>query len=306
VLPVAQECGDEELLSIPAGALGQTMAVLGHLSESAGMLTKAAGIFERLANWTEWIQAKSFLGTAVASMGSYREGLQHIEDAYNKAEELNFLAGVAMSHNCFGYAYLFGGELEKSVQSAQTAIEVARQSGDRIYVYVGFGISAWAACRKGDLANAAQYLAQCRAIADELGGRVIMGDLFITAAAETALNAGQPDKAIELAQQAVEIAQQIKGILAEGIARRVWAQALCAKDAGNWDEAQDLLTHSLKILQAGQNNNEVARTRLIWGRLCADTGRTEAAHDHWQDAARAFDAAGMIDEAASVKRLLEN
>ncbi len=306
VLPVAQACGDEELLSIPAGALGQTMAVLGHLSESSGMLTKAAAIFERMENWTEWIQAKSFLGTAVASMGRYQEGLQHIEDAFDKAESLNFLSGVSVSHNCFGYAYLFGGELKKSVQSAQTAIEIARQSGDRIYVYVGFGISAWAACRKGDLSSAAQYLAQCRAIAEELGGRVIMGDLFITAAAETALFAGQPDRAIEHARQALGIARQIKGILAEGIARRVWAQALCAKDPGNWDEAQVLLEHSLKILKAGENNNEASRTRLIWGRLCADTGRMEAAHDHWRGAAREFDAAGLAHEAESAKRLLKN
>lgn len=78
VVPVAQQSGDEELLSIPAGALGQTMAVLGHLNESADMLSKAASIFERLSNWTEWISAKAFLGTAVASMGRYREGLAHI------------------------------------------------------------------------------------------------------------------------------------------------------------------------------------------------------------------------------------
>lgn len=306
VLPVAQECGDEELLSIPAGALGMTMAVLGHLNESTGMLTKAAVILERLANWSEWIQAKSYLGVAAACMGRYREGLQHLEDALDKAEELNFLSGVSVCHCCFAYAYCFGGELEKSVRSAQSAIEVARQSGDRIYVYVGSGILAWAACRKGDVADAAKYLAQGRAIAAELGGRVVMGDMFAAAAAETALNAGQPDKAIELARKAVGIAQQIKGLFAEGIARRVWAQALCAKDPGNWDEAQVLLEHSLKVLQSGQNHNEAARTRLMWGHLCADTGRTSAAHDHWQKAAREFDAAGLIHEATSAKRLLKN
>ena len=305
VLPVAQACGDEELLSVPAGALGQTMAVLGHLNESAGMLTKAAAIFEGMENWTEWIHAKSFLGTAVASMGRYQEGLQHIEDAQSKAEELNFLSGISVSLNCFGYAYLFGGELAKAVQSAQAAIEVAKQSGDRIYVYVGYGISAWAACRMGDLLNASDYLKHCRAIADELGGRVIMGDLFITAAAEAALNAGRIDEALELAQQAVKIAQQIKGILAEGIARRIWAQALCAKDAANWDHAQELLAHSLKILQAGQNNNEVARSRLIWGRLCEEFGDSDAAHDMWRQTASEFEAAGLTDEAKSVWHLLK-
>jgi hypothetical protein len=104
----------------------------------------------------------------------------------------------------------------------------------------------------------------------------------------------------------VGIARQIKGILAEGIARRVWAQALCAKDPGNWDEARALLEHGLKILQTGQNNNEVARTRLIWGRLCADNGRMTAAQDHWQEAVREFEAAGLPHEAEAAKRLLKN
>lgn len=304
VLPVAQQCGDEELLSIPAGALGQTMAVLGHLNESAGMLTKAVTIFERLSDWTEWIQAKSFLGTAVASMGRYQEGLGHIRDAHAKAEELNFMSGISVSQNCFGYAYLFGGELGKAVASAQEAISVARKSGDRIYVYVGSGIAAWAACRKGDLADAAQYLKHCRSIAQELGGRVIMGDLFATAAAETALNSGQPDKAIELAQQASQIAQQIKGILADGISRRIRAQALCAQHDRNWDQAQELLAQSVKILQSGGNANEAARTHLVWGRLCADSGRTEAAHEHWHIAASSFESAGLSGEYDVVQSLL--
>ena len=304
VLPVAQQFGDEELLSIPAGALGQTMTVLGHLSEGAKMLGQAASIFKNTANWTEWIQAKAFRGTAVASMGHYRQGLEEVQQALNRAQELDFLPGICVGHNCFGYAYLFGGELDKATEAAQAAISVAGESGDRIYIYVGSGIAAWAACRRGRSAEASSHLARCVTIAEELGGRVIMGDLFATAAAEMALKSQEFEKAVSLAEQAVEIAKQINGILAQGIAHHVWGRALYALDVAHWDETQEHMAQSVKLLEAGQNSNEIARTYELWGRLCVDHGQDDVARKYWQLAADSFKTAGLVWELENVQALL--
>ena len=304
VLPVAQKFNDEELLSIPAGALGQTMAVLGHLNEAAKMLGQAASIFEHTANWPEWIQAKAFRGTAVACMGEYRQGEQEVRQALSRAEELNFLPGICVGHNCLGYAYLFGGELDKAIEAAQAAIQVSGQSGERIYAYVGSGIAAWAACRKGLPTEASSHLARCKAIAQELGGRVIMGDLFATAAAEIAFEAHQFEKAVSLAQGAIQIAKPVNGILAEGVAHRVWGRALYASDAQQWDEAQSHLAQSVKILEAGQNTNEVARTHETWGLLYRDQGQNDLARKYWQKAAHAYENAGLVWELEKVKTLL--
>jgi class 3 adenylate cyclase/tetratricopeptide (TPR) repeat protein len=304
VLPVAQEYGDRELLSIPSGAIGQAMAVLGRLSEAKQLLGQAIPIFEKAANWTEWIQAKGFRGTAVASMGNYGEGLKEVRQAQARAKELNFLTGVSVSNNCLGYAYLFGGDHPQAIEAAKAAVTAAEQSGDRIYAYVGYGVWGWAACRNGQYEEAASCLARSQEVAKELGGRVIMADLFATAMAEIALGSGRLDEALVLAEQAVTMAQKAGGILAEGIARRLWGQALGSFEAPRWDEAEIQLAESLKVLESGQNRLEAARTHRVWGLLCHDRGNLASASEHWQKAAALFAASGLTRELAEVRELL--
>jgi class 3 adenylate cyclase/tetratricopeptide (TPR) repeat protein len=305
VLPVAQEYGDRELLSIPSGAIGQAMAVLGRLSEAKQLLGQAIPIFEKAANWTEWIQAKGFRGTAIASMGDYGEGLKEVRQAQARAEELNFLTGVSVSNNCLGYAYLFGGDYRQAIEAAKAAVTAAEQSGDRIYAYVGYGVWAWAACRNGQYGEAASCLARSQEVAKELGGRVIMADLFATAMAEIALGSGRLAEALVLAEQAVTMAQKAGGILAEGIARRLWGQALASFESPRWDEAEIQLAESLKVLESGQNRLEAARTHRAWGLLCHDRGNLASAREHWQKAAALFAASGLTRELAEVREFLD-
>ena len=304
VLPVAQEYGDRELLSIPSGAIGQAMAVLGHLNEAKKLLGQAIPLFEQAGNWTEWIQAKGFRGTAIASMGDYGQGLEEVQHAQDRAKELNFLTGISVSNNCLGYAYLFGGDHLQAMDAAKAAVTAAEQSGDRIYAYVGYGVWAWAACRNGQYEEAVSCLARSQEVAEELGGRVIMADLFATARAEIALGSGRLDEALALAEQAVTIAQQTGGILAEGIGRRVWGQALGSFESPRWDEAEIQLAASIKVLEAGHNRLEAARTHRVWGLLCHDRGNLAQAREHWEKAAVLFEASGLTRELGEVREFL--
>jgi len=137
VLPVAQQTDDAELLVIPTGAIGQALVVQGHLEKGSTMLGQAIPVFEKMARWPQWIQAKSFYGAAIAGMGNWKQGLSEGQDALNKSNEFRSFTGIGVSQNCIGYAYLFGGELQHAMEAAQAAVEAARQSGDLIYQYVG-------------------------------------------------------------------------------------------------------------------------------------------------------------------------
>jgi hypothetical protein len=132
-----------------------------------------------------------------------------------------------------------------------------------------------------------------------------MGDLFSTAAAEIALKTNKFEKAVSLAKHAVQNAKKINGILSEGIAHKVWARALYAMDKHRWDAAQEHLAYSVKILASGQNTNEMARTHVMWGLLCADQGQGDAAQRHWQKAFNAFESAGLKWDLERVRELLE-
>jgi len=306
VLPVAKALGDEELIAVPSSAIGQTLAVLGHASKAEALLTEAIPLLERVANWPEWVQAVGFLGSAKAMMGDYGAGLRTAQSALNRAKELNFITGIAVAQNCLGFAHLFGGDAYLAIKAAQQALQAADESGDRIYRYVGYGLWGWAAGRDGQLETASNCMAQSQEIVQELGGRVIMADVFTAAKAEIAFLGGHFDEALALAEQAVKIAQLVGGSCAEGVARRAWAQALNALPSTNREETEANLTESLRVLESGQNLMEMARTRVAWGKISEARGDLTGARDHWQRAADQFESSGSLRELAEVRFLLEN
>jgi tetratricopeptide (TPR) repeat protein len=304
VLPVAQESGDPELLAIPSSAIGQTLGVQGHLGKARELLSQAIPLFEQTANWSEWINAMSFNGSAIAGMGKCTEGVTQVRQARARAKEINTLTGISVSSNCLAFAHFFGGELSQAIEAGQKAVKAAEQSGDRFYIYVGYGIWGWAAGRAGQLEAAVNCMRRSQEEARKLGGQVIMADVFTAARAEIALHMGRVEETLTLAEQAVSIAQKMGGIWGEGVARRLWGQALTALPSPCWDEAETQLAESLRVLEPGQNWLEMARTHVAWGTLCREGGNHDTARNHWEQAAARFRASGITQELEHVNKLI--
>ena len=304
VLPVAQQADDAELLVIPTGAIGQALVVQGHLEKGSTMLSQAIPVFAKMARWPQWIQAKSFYGAAIAGMGDWKQGLSEGQDALTKSHEFRSFTGIGVSQNCIGYAYFFGGELQRAMEAAQAAVEASKQSGDIIYQYVGYALWAWSAGRYGQLDVAADKMIRSQEVAQQLGGKVIMGDVSLAARAEIALLKKDWNEAIELARQTLEVAQMTGAAWSAGVAYRVWGQALVNLDPPGWEEAEKHFAESINVLEIGKNRLEAARTRLVWGKVCRDLGNTATAHDHWQLANRQFTESDSTQEIQKVQQLM--
>jgi class 3 adenylate cyclase/tetratricopeptide (TPR) repeat protein len=304
VLPTAQQADDAELLVIPTGAIGQALVVQGHLEKGSTMLSQAIPVFEKMARWPQWIQAKSFYGAAIAGMGDWRQGLSEGQDALAKSNEFRSFTGIGVSQNCIGYAYLFGGELQLAMEAAQAAVEAARQSRDLIYQYVGYALWAWSAGRCGLLDIAAEQMIRSQEVAQQLGGKVIMGDVSMAARAEIALLKGNWDEAIELARQTLEVAQMTGAVWSAGVAHRVWGQALVNLDPPSWEEAEKQFSESISVFEIGKNRLEAARTHLAWGEISRDRGNTATALNHWEQANRQFTASNATHEMQRVRNLI--
>lgn len=304
VLPIAQQAADEELLVIPTGAIGQALIVQGHLVKGTAMLGQAIPVFEKMARWPQWIQAKSFYGAGVAGICDWKQGLSEAQDALAKSNEFKSFTGIGVSQNCIGYAYLFGGELQRAMEAAQAAVEAALQSKDLIYQYVGYTLWAWAAGRIGELDVAAEKLIKSQEVAQQLGGKAIMGDVAMAARSEIALFKGDWNAAIELAKKTLEVAQMTGAVWSAGIAYRVWGQALVNLDPPGWDAAEKHFADSLSILETGKNRLEAARTQLVYGKICHDRGNTATALIHWEQANRQFTESDSPREIKKVQDLM--
>jgi hypothetical protein len=115
---------------------------------------------------------------------------------------------------------------------------------------------------------------------------------------------GRVEEGLALAERAIGIAQKVGGIFAEGLARQVRGQALAALDPARWDEAEDQLKQSLRLLESGQHRVEAARTHVAWGSVCRNRGNATAARKHWEQAAAQFEASDLVQELGRIRALL--
>jgi tetratricopeptide (TPR) repeat protein len=243
-------------------------------------------------------------GSIVACMGDCTTGVEKMRTALDKALEMRTPTETAVCHSCLAYTFVFTGDLESSVEHAETLIATAEQSGDQMYRYLGYAWQSWAKSRMGQYAAADKSMARSRQIAREQGERVLLTGLFTAVTAETALGAGDVERALDLAKSAAEIGSKESSTSAQGLALRIWGQALLMLDPQQSEKAEALMQESVCQFEKMQYMLEAARSRVALGRLYSSMGDPENARKQWQTAAEQWQASGLDHELKRVRELL--
>ncbi len=116
------------------------------------------------------------------------------------------------------------------------------------------------------------------------------------------LAAGRVEEGLTRAERAVELARVVGSNLSEGLAHRVWGQALAC--LSRWEEAERHLKASVQVLLSGEVLLEAARSQVAWGLLCRDRGDPASAQEHFGQAIAQFEASGLTRELETVRRYL--
>jgi transcriptional regulator with XRE-family HTH domain/tetratricopeptide (TPR) repeat protein len=302
VLDEARALEDDELVALASVQLGRQLILQGCYDSIERLLVPAIPILERTANMPDWTHALGLLGIARAGRGEYAAGLALGQRALERARR----AGSMKSRNGIGCHFylsrmhMFGGEYLWMLEEISRVIEGAHQLGDWIYLYLGYGLRGWAESRLGRHKEAMQSMARSQAAGERLGERHLFEDIFAAATAEISLAAGRVEEGLARAEAAVALARAVGGILSEGLAQRVWGQALASHS--NWEEAEMHLSASVQALLAGGVLVEAARSQVAWGVLCRDRGDLASAQQHFALAAAHFAASGLIGDLETVRR----
>ena len=304
VLEVAEELDDPELLALPSLTIGSVMLVQGHLDKAKSLLSKAIPASAQMGTWPEWARALGYHGIALSMSGDCAAGVAEVQRALARSKEISSLRDIAMSNVHLSVAYIYAGNLPHAIEAGRKAVEAGEESKGRIYVCLGNAWKGWAEGRAGDFEAAADSMARSQAVIQELGGQVIAADWIAAINAEIALGIGRVEEALKLAERAIGIAQKMGGKFAEGLARQVRGKALAAIDPPRWDEAENQLTESLRLLESGQNRVDAAYTHLAWGKVCRDRGNPTAAREHWEQAVVQFESSGLLQELGRINTLL--
>jgi tetratricopeptide (TPR) repeat protein/transcriptional regulator with XRE-family HTH domain len=296
VLEEAQELGDEELVALASVQLSRQLILQGRYDSIERLLPPAIPILEHMGNWPDWTHALGLLGIARAGRGQYAAGVALGQRALERAHR----AGDRKSRSSIGChfylsrIYLFGGDYLQTLEESSRVVEGAELLSDGIYLYLGYGLRGWAESRLGRHEEAIQSMGRSQAVSQRLGERHLFQDIFAAATAELLLAAGRLEEALARAEEAVELARAVGGVYSEGIAQRVWGQALAC--LSRWEEAEMHLKASVQVLLSGEVLLEAARTQVAWGLLCCDRGDLASAQAHFEQAAAQFEASGLMRE----------
>jgi class 3 adenylate cyclase/tetratricopeptide (TPR) repeat protein len=304
VLTVAQKLGGPELLVPTYRSMGALLYFQGHFGKAEELFRQAIMLLEQLNDWAEWIRAVSGHGMTLGATGSYEEGLAECQRAIARARQLNSLYGIAFSTLCLSWIYAVAGNLACARETTRQGIEAAEQSGDRILVYLCSLARAYAEICAGKFEAAAESMAKCQEVAEELGGQLLGADRVASYIAEIALGKGQIEQALSMAEQAAAIAEKMGGICGEGMARQVWGRSLAAMIPPRWDEAEAQMAESLRLFELGEARLFAARMRMHWGIICRDRGKTDTAREHFEKSAAQWTASNIPWELERVNKLI--
>jgi len=304
VLTEAQELDDEELVARASVLLSRVLLHQGDYGPIEGLLTPVIPVLEQSELWLDWTYALGYLGGALAARGRVAEavalGRRALEHA-RRAGEMKSRRGM-VSHLYLSYIFLHGGDYLQMLSEGRQAVEVARQVGDWVFLYIGYGDCGWAESRLGMHEEGMQSMERAQAASQKLGGQMLFQDTFAAVTAELLLSADQVEEAIAHAEAAVELATEVGGILSAGLVHRVWGQALA--HLSRWEEAEMHLKASVQVLLSGEILLEAARTQVAWGRLCHERGDLASAQEHFEQAAAQFGTSGLTRELETVQSYL--
>jgi tetratricopeptide (TPR) repeat protein len=205
-----------------------------------------------------------------------------------------------------GYLYAdpCGEGLKRVLEVSQEARETAEAAGDKIMIYLSYGVRAWNLSMGGRFEEAAAMMHKCQELAGKMGDQVLLMDMFTARRADIALGLGKVDEAITLAKQAIGIAQKMGGVWAEGHAHRTLGKALTVLEKPEWDRAEEQMARSLELLETSMNFMGVAHTQIAWGEVCRDRGDLDAAREHWEKAEAFFQSKGLTKRLEQLRNLM--
>jgi tetratricopeptide (TPR) repeat protein len=276
----------------------------GRFGEAEPLIVESITLMQKAGKPLEDVIALAQWGLALAGRGNYAEGLKQAQVSLARVQEINFVYGIEVNYVLLAWIHFLGGDTLQSLQAANQAVELARAVGDWIQVFTGSVFAAWASSRLGQHSVALEIITQIQARLEKLKAQLVGMEVFMGAHAEIELNANQIDKALTLAQQAVTTAHANDVVFAEGIAQRVWANALVARKA-SWEEIEPHFAASLAAFEKGDVRLEMARTHIAWGKALQVSGNVRTAREHFEKAVAQFQVSKRDLELEQVNHLLD-
>ncbi|MBN1947241.1 MAG: tetratricopeptide repeat protein [Bradymonadales bacterium] len=278
--------------------VGMVHSIRGHYAEALSMFREALNRRRELGDKRSMALSHSHMGSVYMLQGNVKEALIHLRESLTLRKEIGDKRGVAQSLNNLGVVLAERGNLEDALRLWQESAQVALEIGDRSLQCALFSNMGEVTCMLDRLDEAEVYLDRAIQLCARFAERRIGFDVTRNRAV-LELKRGHVTKALEHAEEAMNLAQTLDSLVMEGIALRCIAQVQAHQLLGEEGEVQEIervdqaFTRSIEILKEVGNDAELGRSYHAYGVFLAEQGMAEKARGNLGQAEQIFARLGM-------------
>jgi len=238
-----------------------TMAVtyseLGDIDRSLAFGQRCLRAYEAAGDLTGSVKARINLGIISRKADQWAEAAEHYRAGLHLSEMMSDRMRIGQFANNMGNVYLDQGKLDEAAAAYRRSIEMWQPSGFLYGVAAAYINLGKVAVTRGNLAEGLNYLNEALALAQEIGARGYLPEIYHWQAL-LHLSRHQYGKALELAEQAFKLARELKDRAEQGGALRVLGQIYVALE--DLAQAREHLNASLDYFKSLKSAYEAART----------------------------------------------
>jgi tetratricopeptide (TPR) repeat protein len=276
---LATELGDSALQGQASLTLGQAYNALGDFGRSAALLRRSVEAADRASGMPRTdlrIQSRTWLAVALSRLGAFAEGRRHGEEALRLATLAGRGTTPMEAHLWVGFLYLYQGDLEHAMRVLEQGLALCRASDNHDWLRQTVGGLGYASALQGRLTEGRMLLEE--AIREAIRtGSVHNHPRWVAWLSEVCRLAGRGAEAGQHAQQALDLARQIKNRGNEAIALHQLGVVQAHAAPLDAAQAEAYYLQALALAEELGTRPLVAHCHLGLGQLYHQTGRAEQA-----------------------------
>jgi tetratricopeptide (TPR) repeat protein len=267
------------------------------LSWLADQTTLDARSREQAESWL-----RNTLGMAEMQAADYAGALEQLTLGLALKRRVGDRLGEATLLNNIGVVHYHCGDDEPARDHYAASLAIKEEIGDRYGRAIALTNLALVETHLGDLAAASAHLAAAAADAERVTAQWLQPEIQ-RVRAQLALAMAEPAAALAAANAALEVAEELAVPAHIGVAHRVMGR-VTAEALGDPQAADEHFQTSLAVFEMLENEHELAKTRVAYGRMLAAEGRGEDAAAQLRWAREVFRRSGAQGRLRQVDHLL--
>jgi len=232
---------------------------------------------------------RSFVATSLALSysGRWNEAVEAGQNALNIAKEYTDDSQISLALFSISIAYSVKGDTSRAIEYGEMSLKKAPTPAHEAWAYCAL---AWAWCRSGEPHKGIEILDTYVQIFR--AGHFIMGEIsFSSCLCEGYLMTGEYDKAEQIANEALEVAERCGAKHYIG-----WSHSILTEVAlkTNFSKALPHIEKSISIFKEVKAEDDLARAYADYGRFYKKQGNTSQAREYLTNALEIFERLRML------------